>query len=171
MALLHFCHYWWIGSGKLLTGEKGNQSMHQLSYYSIFNVKLLPKIKIPSPFFLSNSDNSVGLPKPRKKQKVLSVCITNYGILLLENGISSNNYPNFYTEKNLDEFKYQDSSYICSTALDIPFYFCTCVGVNMQVLHSGSNTNWAHEGWDTQEHQELKLPTLVVSFSAWQKKM
>lgn len=51
MALLHFCHYWGIGSGKLLKGEKGSQSIHQLSSYSIFNVNLLPKIKILSPFF------------------------------------------------------------------------------------------------------------------------
>lgn len=36
--------------------------------------------------------------------------------------------------KNLtlkDEFKYQDSSYICSTDLDITFYFYVCVGVGM----------------------------------------
>lgn len=51
MALLHFCHYWGIGIGKLLKGEKGSQSIHQLSSYSIFNVNLLPKIKILSPFF------------------------------------------------------------------------------------------------------------------------
>lgn len=43
-----------------------------------------------------------------------------------------NNYLNFYMELNkLNEFNYQDSSYICSTALDIPFYFCACVGVDM----------------------------------------
>lgn len=47
---------------------------------------------------------------------------------------------------NLDEFKYQDSSYICSAALDVTFYFYACVGVGMEVFHSGSTLNVRQRG-------------------------
>lgn len=86
--------------------------MHQLSCYSIFNVKLLIKVKIPSPFFLQNWDNFGGLPELRKKENIFD-CVRNYSIFLFEKWISSNSYLkfNFYMNKtNLDEFKYQDSS-------------------------------------------------------------
>ena len=102
-------------------------------------LKLLQRSKSPH---LSSCQTEItfGLPKLRKKEKIIFDCVTNCGILYFEKWISSNNYLNFYKKKA----KYQGSSYICSTALDITFYFYACVGVGIKVLHSGSDTDWAH---------------------------